>query len=60
MKEGQGVEETGYKTDVCYEKHEAYKWVRTGCIHNHNLNINSFNTLSGNEQAYNFVHLISF
>lgn len=39
--------------------HEAYLFVCIGCISGHNVTVDSFHSLNGNEQLDNFLSLIS-
>lgn len=41
--------DSSLKAEKVWDLHIAYKWVRIGCIHSHNLNVESLHTLSGNE-----------
>lgn len=43
------------KVEKNWDLHEAYCFVRIGCIHGHNLTVDSFHTLEGDELLDNFV-----
>lgn len=37
------------KVEKVWNLHTTYKWVRIGCVHSHNLNVESLHTLIGSE-----------
>lgn len=49
------VPDPGSKVEKTWDLHEAYRFMRIGCIHGHNLTVDSFHTLKDHELLENFV-----